>query len=135
MFMDGPNVLAFIKEFNFQFSYDGKLLDIGSCGLHRLHCAFIAAMCAVPWDIVSYLRAIYNIFKDVSTRRALYTQYSESNIFPLKFCSIRQLENSEVAQRAIDITPHIKKFVEGMRPDKIEQHVIVTFQLQKAVAG
>lgn len=119
--MDGPNVnLAFIKEFNLEFSSDVKLLDIGSCGLHRLHCAFKAGMCAVPWDIVSYLRVIYNLFKDVPVRRALYTQYSESNIFPLKFCSIRWLENSEVAQRAIDITPHIKKFVEDVRKDNIE---------------
>lgn len=120
--MDGPNVnWTFIKEYKSELSNNNvKLLDIGSCGLHSLHCAFKTAIYATQWDIISYMRAIYNIFKDVPARRALYTQYSESDVFPLKFCSIRWLENIEVVQRAINVTPHIKKFVEGVRQDKIE---------------
>lgn len=119
--MDGPNVnWAFIREYKSKLSSNVKLLDIGSCGLHSLHCAFKNGIYATHWDIISYMRAIYNLFKDVPARRALYTQYSESDVFPLKFCSIRWLENVEVTQRAIDVTPHIKKFVEGVRQDKIE---------------
>ena len=56
-----------------------------------------------------YMRALYNLFKDIPAHRALYVQYSGSNIFPLKFCSIRWLENCTVAQRAIDVISHIKK--------------------------
>lgn len=88
--MDGPNVnWAFLKEYKLEFSNNSKLLDIGSCGLHRLHCAFKSGIYAADWNIISYIRALYNLFKDVPARRALYIHYSGSDIFPLKFCSIR----------------------------------------------
>ena len=53
-------------------------------------------------------------------RRALFTMYSGRTVFPLKFCGHRWLENADVAQRAIEITPHIKNFVQGVQKDKAE---------------
>lgn len=66
----------------------------------------------------SYVRAVYNLFKNAPARRALYNQHSGSDVFPQKFCAIRWLENLGVAQRVI--TPNIKKFVEGVQKKKVE---------------
>lgn len=118
--MDGPNVnWLFLKEYK-AHSAELKLLELGSCGLHCMHNAFKDAIKATHWDISLFLRALYNLFKNVPARRALYTQYSGSTMFPKKFCCIRWLENSAVAQRAIDIAPNIQKFIDGVKKDKIE---------------
>lgn len=120
--MDGPNVnWSFLRELKLDFQHgEEKLLDLGSCGLHILHGAFKDGVRCTGWNVTKYLRAIYNIFKDVPARRALFTSYSGSTVYPLKFCAHRWLENIDVAQRAIEITPYIKKFIEGVQKDKIE---------------
>lgn len=120
--MDGPNVnWALLRELKLDVQTGNtKLLDLGSCGLHILHGAFKDGVRSTGWDIVKYMRGIYNIFKDVPARRALFTMYSESTDFPLKFCGHRWLENTNVAQKAIEITPQIRKFIHGVQKDKIE---------------
>lgn len=118
--MDGPNVnWAFLRELGAKHEHI-KLLDLGSCGLHILHGAFKDGVKTTEWDVDVFLRDIYNLFKDVPARRALYTQYSKSELFPLKFCSHRWLENVEVAQRGIDIIPFLRMFVEGLKKEKKE---------------
>lgn len=119
--MDGPNVnWAFLRELKQEFKGDVKLFDLGSCGLHIMHGAFKDGIQATQWPIVAFLRALYNLSKDVPARRALYVQYSGSDLFPLKFCGHRWLENGEVAKRAIDILGNIRKFVNGVNRDKVE---------------
>lgn len=120
--MDGPNVnWAFLRELKVDIQHNDKeLLDVGSCGLHILHGAFKDGVRSIGWDIIKYMRGIYNIFKDVPARRALFTMYSGGTVFPLKFCGHRWLENTDVAQRAMEITPHIRKFVQGAQKDKNE---------------
>lgn len=116
--MDGPNVnWAFIDLLKKQLT-GPKLLELGSCGLHTVHGAFKHAIVATGWEIVSYLRALWNIFKWYPVRKAQYMEYSGSTTFPLKFADIRWLENVDVAQRAIDIDGNLKKFVEGVKNDK-----------------
>ncbi|XP_063226873.1 uncharacterized protein LOC134541567 [Bacillus rossius redtenbacheri] len=114
--MDGPHVnfkfLRDLKEEIVTSENDPSFLDIGSCGLHTLHCAFKAAIKATDWKIVEFLRALYNLFKNVPARRADYVQFSGSSNFSKKFCAIRWLENSGVAERAVLMVPHLKVFVE-----------------------
>lgn len=118
--MDGPNVnWLFLKEYK-AHSEELKLLEIRSCGLHCMHNAFKGAIEATHWDIALFLRALYNLFKNVPARGALYTQYSGSTMTPKNFGCIRWLENSAVAQRAIDVTPNVQKFVDGVKKYEIE---------------
>lgn len=59
--------------------------------------------------------AIYNVFKDVPARRADYIHYSGGTVFPKKFCAVRWLQNVEVSERAIDILPYLRKYVNGVK--------------------
>lgn len=42
------------------------------------------------------------------SRRAEYTHLSGKSVFPLKFCSIRWVENSDVSGRAVQVIPALK---------------------------
>lgn len=122
--MDGPNVNhKFFKDLKSELEEESEgdspvLLNMGSCGLHVLHGAFKTAIKATNWSLISFLRCLYNLFKDVPARRALFTQFSGSEVFPLKFCSVRWLQNGDVAQRALDMLQHLKKFICGVKKDK-----------------
>lgn len=120
--MDGPNVnLKFHKDLQTYLHGDPDdptLLQIGSCGLHALHNAFKQGMNATDWNVVSFLRALHNLFNHVPARRADYTHYSGCDTFPLKFCAIRWLENAKVAERAISILPNIIKYVDAVKKNK-----------------
>lgn len=120
--MDGPNVnFAFLRELKSDLKESGQeseIIDFGSCGIHTVHNAFKSALMSTGWDLPRFLRAMYNLFKDVPARRGLYIRLTKSEIFPLKFCSIRWLENSAVAQRAIEVLPHLKTFVDQVVKEK-----------------
>jgi len=113
--MDGPNVnVKVFKELNQELkeSFDDiTLLNIGSCGLHVVHGAFKTGIKKCNWEIVPFLRAMYYLFKDSPTRRAHYTEYTKSCVFPKKFCAIRWVENVAVAERANKILSHLKTYV------------------------
>lgn len=121
--MDGPNVnKKFFKELSASIREgpdDPEILNIGSCGLHAVSLAFKTGVKATEWNIMEFLRSLYFMFKDSPARRALYSFYSESETFPLKFCSIRWLENVKVADRALNMIPLIKKFIAGVEKDKV----------------
>lgn len=124
--MDGPNVNK--KFFNNLKSYlkdngdanSPVILDLGSCGLHTVHNAFRAGIKATKWNVVPFLRSLYNLFKHVPARRADYTHYSNSKVFPKKFCDIRWVENVVVSARAIEILPFVIKYIQGVKKDKKE---------------
>ena len=123
--MDVPNVnLRFfkgLKTYLKTLENQAALLDIGSCGLHVCHNSYKGAIIATTWDIVQFLRCVYNIFKDVPTRRALYIEYTQSNLFSLKFgATTRWLENEHVAGRALDMLPSLRKFVISAKENKTE---------------
>ncbi|GBN08075.1 hypothetical protein AVEN_273829-1 [Araneus ventricosus] len=71
--MDGPNVnFKFLNNLRKELSNSTSepvLLHLGSCGSHTLHCAFKATFAETEWNIVVYLRALYNLLKDVPARR------------------------------------------------------------------
>lgn len=68
--MDGPNVnfkfLRELKEDLFQNPERKKLSETGSCGLHAMNNSFKAGIKATQWDVIAYLRALYNLYKKCS---------------------------------------------------------------------
>lgn len=123
--MDGPSVnMKLWKDFCSEMAESPQspvLLNIGSCGLHAIHGAFKAGVKKTGWNIIEFLRAAYYLFKDSPARRATYTQCTESSQFPLKFCSIRWVENSSVVLRAQSILDHLTKFVNVVEKGKSSQ--------------
>ncbi|XP_049522642.1 uncharacterized protein LOC125945108 [Dermacentor silvarum] len=117
--MDGPNVnMKFLREIKQELceSSDGcQILDVGSCGLHVVNGAFKTGHAATGWQLVEFLRAIYNLFKCVPARRAEYARITGSNVYPLKFCAVRWLENVSVISRALEVLPYLKVYIESCR--------------------
>lgn len=117
--MDGPNVnYSFLKDFENSMNVDessNKLIDIGSCSLHIVHGAYKYAHNKSEWKLHIFLRTAYNLFKNFPSRRADYSHFSKSSVFPQKMCAIRWVENGSVIKRAIEVIPNIKKYVEGVK--------------------
>lgn len=114
--MDGPNVnLKMLSDLQLHLTNESpdvpQLLNIGTCGLHTIHNAFKVAITSTGWEIMAFLRALYNLFKNSPARRSDYTQLSQSTSFPLKLCAVRWVESGPVTERAQKILPNIIKYV------------------------
>lgn len=124
--MDGPNVnFKFHKDLDAYLlskndAEDPEILSMGSCGLHVAINGFKIGATATGWNMASFLRSIYNVFKNVPVRRNDYTFYSYSIEFPLEFAATRWLENGVPADRALKILPHLTKYVACLKKDKKE---------------
>ncbi|GBO45640.1 hypothetical protein AVEN_139023-1 [Araneus ventricosus] len=120
--MDGPNVNhKFLKDLKMELEVtpqDPIILDIGSCGLHTIHCGFKHAIKATEWKVVDFLRALHYIFKDVPSHRADFTRLTGCEKFPKKFCAIRWIENVDVAERALEIFSAVAEFVKAAKKEK-----------------
>lgn len=115
---DGPNVnLKFLKDFNehLQIEKSNVLLDVGTCSLHILNGCYKTALSKSEWEINDFLRSAYYLFHDFPSRRADYQHLSGSSLFPLKLCTIRWVENSAVLERAINILPHLRNYIKGIK--------------------
>ena len=113
--MDGPNVnWSFYKKLMAEVhETDGKrLVDLGSCGLHVVHNAFKAGFEATTWDLRSFLCALHRIFHESPARREDYTKITGSDVFPLKFCPHRWVENARVANRALLVLGNVTEYVD-----------------------
>lgn len=69
--MDGPNVNFVLKDLQVHLKNefgeaDPTMLLMGSCG----HNGCKEGVTACGWNLVMFLRALYNIFKDVPARRS-----------------------------------------------------------------
>ena len=107
--MDAPNVnLKFYDEFIKDLSrkqLEPKILETGSCSLHKVNGAFKFAHKKCSWNIDSFLKSLYNLFKNFPSRRGVYSRITNSQEFPKKFCSIRWTENTKVMERAMYMIP------------------------------
>lgn len=125
--MDGPNVnLAFFKLLNahVENSNDGRIIQCGSCSLHRVHGALKNGMKATGWDIEELLRSLHYLFKDSPARRNDFIGATGTHVFPLKFCACRWLENIPVVQRAVDIWPDLCTYVEAaLQTKSMKTHI------------
>lgn len=119
--MDGPNVnLKLSKDLcheikNLRNSISFDLLNIGSCGLHVVHNSFKNGNKRTGWSIDDFLQSLYYLFKDVPLRRADYAAVTGSDEFPLKFCSVRWVENQSVAARAIKMLPNLRVYIRAVK--------------------
>lgn len=105
--MDGRNVnLKFLRLLkNYLEEPNAPLfVELGTCGLHILHNIHHNCFTTVNWEIERNLTAIYTLFNNVPARRADYIYASKSDLFPLKFCHVRWLNNEECAERGIAVT-------------------------------
>lgn len=70
---------------------------------------------AANWELYNLLTHLYFLFKDSPSRRAQFTAITGSEIFPLKFCQTRWVENVQCLQRAIDIFENIKQYIHNAK--------------------
>lgn len=120
--MDGPHVnwALHANIDSRMFSNFGlNLLNVGSCGLHKVHGACKAAMDSVDWQIDRILKAMHRLFKDTPARRDDYVTATGSSIFPHQFCKHRWLENAKVSQRAQDILSDLEVYVNHVKTKKL----------------
>lgn len=125
--MDGPNVNfkfhRLLKEFLKDSLNEERVLpDIGSCGLHTLNNAFKNAIKSVGWDVAKFLRAAFDLFKNVPARRSQFILYSNipANQFPMKFCSTRWFQNAAPAECAMKINPFLEIYIKKGEENKTE---------------
>lgn len=114
--MDGPNVnLSFLRKLEVEMETENpdgkKLLNLGVCGLHVINGAVKTGLMTVNWELNSFLRNMYYLFKDSPARRAQFTAVTGSTVFPLKYCTVRWLENVHCLERALEVFHHIKAYV------------------------
>lgn len=113
--MDGPNVNwklldALAEDRKSQDQYP-DFLNVGSCSLHVVHGAFRSGMMKTKWGIDSVLKAIYSLFSESPAKREDFTVITGTDTFPLPFCGHRWLEDRQVAERALEIWPHLTAYI------------------------
>nr|KAI8731911.1 hypothetical protein BgiMline_030099 [Biomphalaria glabrata] len=122
--MDGPNVnwkVFDIFQAELMQESSVKLLNVGSCGLHIVHNSFKAGHSATSWDIGSWLSALHWLFKDSPARREDFINLTGTSTFALRFCGHRWLENVPTIQRALQIWPAVKVFLNKIKGDKSKE--------------
>ncbi|XP_013856113.1 uncharacterized protein LOC106511946 [Austrofundulus limnaeus] len=127
--MDGPNVnwkLFSIVQQHIEEQTGRKMLNVGSCGLHTLHNSFRAGCAATDWELGNALSSLW-LFKDVPARREDYTAVTGSSSFPLDFCSHRWLENVDVAERALQILPCLKMYINAAKTKTVTEPCTKSF--------
>lgn len=120
--MDGPNVnWKFVDMFSHQLidEYSISFLNIGSCGLHIIHGAFKHGSERTGWELDNFFSSIFKLFKGTPARRDDYTRVTGSSVFAFKFCKHRWVENVPVAERAIEMLPHLLKYVKAVQEKKL----------------
>jgi hypothetical protein len=135
--MDGPNVNLKTGQL---LTEDRKgidpeipeLLEVGVCNLHVLHGALKTGFKTTGWELEKLLRSLYWLFHDSFGRRRQYTEITKSTVFPMNFCATRWTEDEPVAQRAIEMLPNIKKYVEeSLKKKKSEIPTCASFMTVK----
>ena len=97
----------------------------------------VAGIDASGWDLETFLKALHILFEDTPARREDYLSVTNKGIaeskeaFPQKWCSHRWLENTSVAQRALDILPNIKVYIQAVQDKKVKDPGTKTFDTVK----
>ena len=133
--MDGPNVNhSFHESMNSQLKADFNcsLLNVGSCGIHKVHNAFQTAVHNSHWKLDAILKAMFKIFKDTPARRQDFTKACDSSAFPLQFCKHRWLENATVAMRAIECIENLQTYIKQVNEKKFTDPKTVSYETVKS---
>ena len=88
-----------------------QLINIGSCGLHKIHGSFKTGTEVTDSSIKATVKGAFQILHDSPTRRADYISVSRSNIFFLFFCATKWGEDKTFAERLLEKWSHISKLV------------------------
>ncbi|XP_041376341.1 uncharacterized protein LOC121388878 [Gigantopelta aegis] len=128
--MDGPNInWSFYDKLSAELKSVNtapSLINIGSCGLHVIHGGFKSACDSVDWDIAGLLRAMHTLFKDTPASREDYEEINGCKLYPLKHCATRWVEDVPVANRAMEVLPLMKKYVETVQQHPNKYTVLKT---------
>ena len=113
--MDGPNVnwkiLNKITEKRCSVEHYPGLINVASCSLHFVHGAFRSSVIKTDWGIDLVLKALHNLFDESPAKREDYIKVTGSKMFALPFCHHRWIEDKKVAERALQIWPHIITYI------------------------
>ena len=88
-----------------------QLINIDCCGLHVTHGSFKTSIEVTNWKFKVTAKGAFQILHDSPARRVDYISVSRYNIFSLLFCVTRWVEDKKVAERLLEIWPHISKVV------------------------
>ncbi|KAK0052349.1 trafficking protein particle complex subunit 11 [Biomphalaria pfeifferi] len=105
-----------------------KHLNVGSCGLNIVHNSFKAGHSATSWDIGSWLSALHWLFKDSPARREDFINLIGTSTFALRFCGHRWLENVPTIQRALQIWPAGKVYLNKIKGDKSKESTCKSYK-------
>ncbi|CAM4672851.1 unnamed protein product [Leuciscus chuanchicus] len=129
--MDGPNVnwkVFEILQKQVQIDVGKSLINIGSCGLHILHNAFRGGCKATGWDIEHGLSCLYWLFHDSPARHEDFVTATGCSTSMLKFCKHRWVENLSVAERGMQLWPHVKRYVEMVGRGELPNPKVKSFE-------
>lgn len=131
--MDGPTVnWSFLQKLVSQRKQNSlpEILNVGSCGLHIVHGAVQTGHRESAWNLNEVFGAAYYLFKNSPVRRSGFHEITLSTVFPMKFCSVRWLENLSVAKRLLDLIPDLKKYCAQVHP----KPCVISFnRIEKAI--
>ena len=97
------------------------LINVGSCSLHVVHSAFRSGVIKTKWGITSVLKALHNLFDESPAKREDNMKVTGSDMFVLPHCGHRWIEDKKVAERALQIWPHIITYIcETLKKSKIQ---------------
>ena len=71
-----------------------------------VHFKWVQRKVAGHW---SFVKSLWNIFRDSLARRPEYERVADTVVFPSKFCSHGLVEDEQVAERALQVWPNVLK--------------------------
>ena len=96
------------------------MFDIGSCSLHQVHNAFRASSNETDWEIEHTLSSQHWLVKDAPRQGVKPLKHLlGGKLLPSKFCQHRWIENFPLMDRALEIWPHIKQYVDAVKIGKV----------------
>ena len=112
--MDGPHVnhkaLRLLQAHLKVTPESPILIEFGSCSLHVVHGSLKTGETAAGWNSSEYLKKSYYLFNNFPSRKALFTELTKCEEFPVKFCSTRWMENKSAANLGIKLLPKMREF-------------------------
>ena len=82
------------------------------------------------WELDTFFSSIFKLFKDTPATRDDYTHVTGSSVCAFKFCKHRWVENVPVAERALEMLPHLLKYVKAVQ-EKLPNPTTQSFQTVK----
>lgn len=102
-----------------------------SCGLHVVHNTFRDGAKATGWEIEHTLWSLYRLFHDCPARLEDFTSATGCSTAMLKFCSHHWLKNVTLSDRALQLWPHVKAYIELVHKGELPDPKTQSFEVVK----